>query len=73
MFDAITRAAQIVRRMLDAAAEDDPAGVGVDREELAGLLPLLGLEHFDRRAGNRALRVLALSMDTDAAMQGSRG
>jgi len=28
---------------------------GVDREELAGLLPLLGLERFDRRALNRTL------------------
>ena len=73
VFDALTRAAEIVRHMLDAADEDDPAGVGVDREELADLLPLLGLGHFDRRAGNRALRGLAPSMDTDAAMQGSRG
>ena len=73
VFDALTRAAEIVRHMLDAADEDDLAGVGVDREELADLLALLGLGRFDRRAGNRALRALAPSMDTDAALQGSRG
>ncbi|HEY5845089.1 MAG TPA: hypothetical protein VIU87_27170, partial [Mycobacterium sp.] len=47
VFDALTRAAEIVRRMLDAD-EDDPTGVGLDREELADMLPLLGLERFDR-------------------------
>ena len=64
VFDALTRAAEIMRHMLYAADEDDLAGVGVeDREELAGLLPLLGLERFDRRAGNRALQALAPAVD----------
>jgi Plasmid pRiA4b ORF-3-like protein len=49
VLDAITRAAQIMRRLLQAADHDGLAGAGVDREELAALMPLLGLERFDRR------------------------
>ena len=35
------------------------ADAGVDREELAALMPLLGLVRFDRRACNQVLRGLA--------------
>jgi hypothetical protein len=42
----------------------------VDREELAALMPLLGLERFDRRACNQVLRGLAADVQTVA--EGSR-
>ena len=45
---AAIRAAEILGMLLDAD-EDAPTCVGEDRDELAGLLPLLGLERFDRR------------------------
>ena len=56
VFAAIVRAAEIVGRLLDAD-EDDIVDVvlGEDRDELATLMPLLGLERFDRRACNTAL------------------
>ena len=44
---------------LQAADHDGLADAGVDREELAALMPLLGLERFDRRACNQVLRGLA--------------
>ncbi len=44
---------------LQASDHDGPADAGVDREELAALMPLLGLERFDRRACNQVLRGLA--------------
>jgi len=50
--EAITRAAEITGRLLLAS-------IGVDREELTVLLLLLGLEHFDRQACNRAPAGLA--------------
>ena len=67
VFDALTRTVEIMHRLLQAADEDDLAGVDVDREELAALLPLLNLERFDRRGCNRALQALAPAVD------GSRG
>ena len=70
MFGATIRAAEIVGQLLDAGEHDDLADVGVDREELAGLMPLLGLERFDRRACNQVLRGLAAGVQTDA--EGSR-
>lgn len=73
MVDAIVRAADIMGRLLDADEDGDLAGVDVDREELTALLPLLGLERFDRRACNRALCALDLSVDTATAAEGSRG
>ncbi len=54
VFDAIVRAAQIVGQLLDGD-DDDATAIGEHRDELASLLPLLGLERFDRRALNRAL------------------
>ncbi|MGH3846126.1 MAG: hypothetical protein ACRDS0_32605 [Pseudonocardiaceae bacterium] len=51
VFDAITRGAGIIGLLLDA----DEVSVGAHRDELAALLPLLGLERFDRRACNKAL------------------
>jgi Plasmid pRiA4b ORF-3-like protein len=45
VFEAMLRAAEIVGQLLDADEDD----------ELASLLPLLGLEQFDRRACNKAL------------------
>ncbi|MGH9066346.1 MAG: plasmid pRiA4b ORF-3 family protein [Acidimicrobiales bacterium] len=53
VFAAISRAAEIIGRLLD----DDISisQLGEQREEMASLLPWLGLERFDRRAINRAL------------------
>jgi hypothetical protein len=59
VLDAIVRAAEIMRQLVDAAEADNLASVDVDREELAGLLPLLGLERFDRRACSKFLTALA--------------
>jgi Plasmid pRiA4b ORF-3-like protein len=72
---ATVRAAEIIGWLLDAGDHDDlaHAGVdclGVDREELAALMPLLGLERFDRRACNQVLRGLAVGVQTVA--EGSR-
>ena len=59
VLDAMVRAAEIMRQLLDAGQDDNLASVDVDREELAGLLPLLGLERFDRRACNKLLAAQA--------------
>jgi Plasmid pRiA4b ORF-3-like protein len=67
---AIVRAAEIMGQLLEAD-EDDVFVLGEHRDELASLLPLLGLERFDRRACNRALRALAPRVDNGA--EGSRG
>jgi hypothetical protein len=69
VLDATVRAAEIIGQLLDADDHHDLAGAGVDREELAGLAPLLGLERFGRRACNQALRGLAVGMQT---VEGSR-
>ncbi len=60
VFGAIVRASEISGRLLDAGEHHDLADVGLDHEELAALMPLLGLERFDRRAGNQVLRGLAV-------------
>ncbi|HEY5845306.1 MAG TPA: hypothetical protein VIT42_00800 [Microlunatus sp.] len=52
---AAIRAAEILGMRLD---DDDPR-FGEPRDELAGLLPMLGVERFDRRTVNRALAALA--------------
>lgn len=52
-------AAEIMRRLLEAGEDDDLASVGVHRDELSGLVPLLGLERFDRRACNKFLTAQA--------------
>jgi hypothetical protein len=70
VFGATVRAAEIIGQLLDAGDHDDLAGVGVDREELAALIPLLGLERFDRRACNQVLRGLATG--AEAVAEGSR-
>jgi hypothetical protein len=59
VLDATVRAAEIIGQLLDAGDHDDLADVGVNREELAALISLLGLERFDRRACNQVLRGLA--------------
>jgi len=64
VFDATVRSAEIIGQLLDARDRDDLAEVGVDRQELAALMPVLGLERFDRRACNQALRRLAVDVDT---------
>jgi len=51
VYEATLRAAEILGQLLD----DEVTTVGADRQELAGLAPLLGLERFDRRALNRTL------------------
>jgi hypothetical protein len=69
VFGAIVRAAEIIDGLLEANGDDELGDVvDVDREELAALLPLLGLERLDRRACNRALRGLTV----DAFAEGSR-
>ena len=70
VYGATVRAAEIIGRLLDAGDHDGLAGVGVDREELAALMPLLGLERFDRRACNQVLRGLAAG--AEAVAEGSR-
>ena len=49
---AAIRAAEILGMLLD---DEDVPRFGEHRDELAGLLPLLGVERFDRRTLNRAL------------------
>jgi hypothetical protein len=71
MFGATIRAAEIIGRLLDAGEHHDLADAGVDREELAALMPLLGLERFDRRSCNQVLRGLAVGVQ--AVAEGSRG
>jgi Plasmid pRiA4b ORF-3-like protein len=70
VFGATVRAAEIIGQLPDADDHDDLADAGVDREELAALMPLLGLERFDRRACNQLLRGLAA--DVQAVAEGSR-
>jgi len=70
VLDATVRAAEIIGQLLDADDHHDLAGAGVDREELAALTPLLGLERFDRQACNQVLRGLAAG--GQAVAEGSR-
>jgi hypothetical protein len=49
---AAIRAAEILSLLLD---DEDCTRFGEHRDELAGLLPLLGVDRFDRRMLNRAL------------------
>jgi hypothetical protein len=51
VFGTVLRAAAMLQPLLD----DGLATPADHRDELAALLPLLGLERFDRRAVNRAL------------------
>ncbi len=67
---ATVRAAEIIGQLLDVGDRDDLAGVGVGREELAALMPLLGLERFDRRACNQIFGGLAAG--AEAVAEGSR-
>lgn len=57
VFTAIVRAAEIISQLLEAD-ENTVFVLGEQRDELASLLPLLGLERFDRRALNHALAAL---------------
>jgi hypothetical protein len=52
---AAIRAAEILGMLLN----EEATRFGGHRDELAGLLPLLGLDRFDRRTVNRALAALA--------------
>ena len=56
VLQALLRAAEIMGQLLDADADEKVANLigEADRDELAELLPLLGLEQFDRRACNTA-------------------
>jgi len=51
VFAAVRRAAALLQPLL----ADDLATLLAHRDELAGLLPLLGLERFDQGALNQAL------------------
>ena len=66
VFGAIVRASEIIGQLLDAGDHHDYSGIGVDREELAALMPLLSLKRFDRRACNQVLRGLAVGVQTVA-------
>jgi len=57
VFEAMPRAAEIVGQLLDTDDDDELATVigAAERDELASLLPLLGLEQCDRRACAKAL------------------
>ncbi len=56
MFAAVLRAAEIMGQLLDADGDAIVADVlGENHDELTSLMPLLGLELFDRRACNKAL------------------
>lgn len=62
VFGAVVRAAEIVGSLLHADEDDIVAVVlGEGRDELATLLPLLGLELFDRRSLNQTLAQQAVS------------
>jgi hypothetical protein len=52
---AAIRAAEILGMLLD---DEDCTRFGERRDELAALLPMLGVERFDRRTVNRALAAL---------------
>jgi Plasmid pRiA4b ORF-3-like protein len=67
---ATVRAAEIIGQLLDADDHDDLADADADREELAALMPLLGLERFGQRACNQVLR--DLTVDADTVAEGSR-
>jgi hypothetical protein len=67
VYEAIVRAAEILGHLLNIKDPDEVAGAGDWREELAGLLPLLALERFDRRTLNRALAELSTTERTTAA------
>lgn len=54
VLQALLRAAEIMGQLLDADAKLANVIGEVDRDELAELLPLLGLEQFDRQACNKA-------------------
>jgi hypothetical protein len=69
VLDAAVRAAEVIGRLLDAGDHHDWSGVGVDREELAALMPLVGVERFDRPACNQVLHGLAAGAQT---VEGSR-
>ena len=60
---AASRAAEILGMLLD---DEDVPRFGEHRDELAGLLPLLGVDRFDRRTLNRALAAHAAT-ETRAA------
>ena len=53
---ATLRAAEILSLLLEA---EDLTRFGEHRDELAALLPLLGVDRFDRRTVNRALAALS--------------
>jgi hypothetical protein len=57
VFTAIVRAAEIISQVLEADG-NTVFVLGEQRDELASLLPLLGLERFERRALNHVLAAL---------------
>ncbi|MGH3499917.1 MAG: hypothetical protein ACRDQA_03290 [Nocardioidaceae bacterium] len=59
MFEATLRAAEVLKELLEAD-EADTVMVDGYRDELAALVPLLGLERFDRRVCNKALAACAM-------------
>jgi hypothetical protein len=65
VFAAALRASEIMGQFLDADADEDAIVadvLGEYHDELASLMPLLGLDRFDRRACNKALATSVASM-----------
>jgi hypothetical protein len=52
---ACRRVVRALRAAVGALDDEDVPRFGGHRDELAGLLPLLGVDRFDRRTVNRAL------------------
>jgi hypothetical protein len=61
VYEATMRAVEILRGILAADEDNELEAVAEYREELAELAPLLRLEHFDRRACNKALTACTTS------------
>jgi pRiA4b ORF-3-like protein len=74
VLQALLRAAEIMGQLLDADADEKVATVlgEADRDELAELLPLLGLEQFDRRACNTVLAATSSTTCAAGTIEGSR-
>jgi hypothetical protein len=73
VLQALLRAAEIMGQLLAADADEKVATVlGADHDELAELMPLLGLEQCDRRACNTALAITSPATCGAGTIEGSR-
>lgn len=68
VIDAAVRAAEILRELLDADPDEDAAAfLAGHHDELGGLLPLLGVDCFERRTLNKILANLTPTERTPTA------